>query len=96
MEFLRTGRNRILKVNHGQGVPFLTYPMLEACGMVIHGFSTRIGGVSQGYFSSMNLGFGRGDAEENVRENFRRIADSIGFSAEIWCCPSRRTLQMYR
>ncbi len=82
MEFLRTGRNRILKVNHGQGVPFLTYPMLEASGMVIHGFSTRIGGVSQGYFSSMNLGFGRGDAEENVRENFRRIADSIGFSAE--------------
>lgn len=33
-----------------------------------HAFTTRFGGVSTGNFASLNLGFGRGDAPENVRE----------------------------
>ena len=32
------------------GVPFLSYPMLEETGIVNHGFSTRLGGVSKGVF----------------------------------------------
>lgn len=40
---------------------------------VPHGFSTRLGGVSEGYLSSLNLGFHRGDAPENIRENYRRF-----------------------
>ena len=28
------------------GVPFLSYPMLEETGIVHHGFSTKLGGVS--------------------------------------------------
>ena len=32
----------------------------------LHGFSTRLGGVSQGYRSSLNLGAHRGDTPENV------------------------------
>ena len=43
---------------------------------------TWLGGVSTEYLSSMNLSFSRGDQEENVRENFRRIADAIGFTPE--------------
>lgn len=30
------------------GVPFLSYPMLEETGIVHHGFSTKLGGVSKG------------------------------------------------
>ena len=56
------------------GVPLLTYPLLERTNVVKHGFSTRIGGVSKGCFSSLNLSFTRGDEEEAVRENFRRIS----------------------
>lgn len=82
MEFQRTGEKKTIKVNQKGEVPYLTYPMLEETGMVTHGFSTRIGGVSREHLSSMNLGFGRGDAEENVRENFRRIAEAIGFAPE--------------
>lgn len=59
-------------------VPYLAYPMLEATGVVKHGFSTRLGGVSTGCYSSMNLSFTRGDEESCVRENFRRIAEAIG------------------
>ena len=34
-----------------------------------HGFTTRLGGVSTGHLSSMNLGLSRGDTRENVVEN---------------------------
>lgn len=68
-----------LKVN--RGVPYIYYPQLEETG-VVHGFSTRLGGVSEGIFSSMNLSFSRGDNPERVMENFRRMGDAIGFKPE--------------
>lgn len=55
-------------------VEYLIFPQLEETGIVSHLFSTRLGGVSKGYLSSMNLSFTRGDKEEYVRENYRRIA----------------------
>lgn len=63
-------------------VLYLSYPMLENTGIVNHGFSTRIGGVSEGIWESMNLSFSRGDNEAAVRENFRRMAEAIGVEAE--------------
>ena len=63
-------------------VPYLKYPLLEDTGIVNHGFSTKLGGVSKGYYSSMNLSFTRGDDEADVRENFRRMADAIGVKPE--------------
>lgn len=59
-------------------VLYLSYPILESTGLVKHGFSTRIGGVSEGIFQSMNLSFSRGDSEECVKENYRRISAAIG------------------
>ena len=29
--------------------PYLFYPLFERTGLVSHGFSTRLGGVSEGY-----------------------------------------------
>lgn len=63
-------------------VPYLEYPMLAKTGIVRHGFSTRLGGVSKGCYESMNLSFTRGDEEADVRENFRRIAAAIGVRCE--------------
>ena len=62
--------------------PFLEYPLFTDTNIVRHGFSTRLGGVSEGYFSTLNLGFRRGDAKEAVQENFRRIASAIGVRCE--------------
>ena len=78
----KTGKPENTKVHKEGGVIYLSYPALDRKGMVCHGFSTRLGGVSQGVFRSMNLGFGRGDDKENVLENFGRIAGAIGFSRE--------------
>lgn len=65
-----------------EGVPFLSYPILENTGIVSHGFSTRLGGVSEGGYASMNLSLSRGDSPEAVEENTKRIARAIGVEKE--------------
>ncbi|MDY7224795.1 peptidoglycan editing factor PgeF [Hyalangium rubrum] len=50
--------------------PFITSALLP----VPHGFATRAGGVSEGRFASLNLGFTVGDVRERVEENYRRLA----------------------
>lgn len=49
---------------------------------VPHCFTTRHGGVSTGNLASMNIGIHRGDALENVAQNYRILGDSIGFQVE--------------
>lgn len=68
------------------GVPFLSFPLLEETGIVTQGFSTRLGGVSEGDYRSMNVSFTRGDREEAVRENYRRLGEAIGFDCESLVC----------
>lgn len=60
------------------GVPFITFNKLNLPGL-IHGFSTRLGGVSDGFLSSMNLSFNRGDLTENVMTNHKRFAEAVGY-----------------
>jgi YfiH family protein len=62
----------------GDILPYYSVPALEALPMVHHVIATRGGGVSEGIFRSMNLSFSRGDKEEAVRENFRRISEVLG------------------
>ena len=64
------------------GVPYFVFENLENTGLVRHGFSTRLGGVSGGFLSSMNLSFTRGDDPGKVRENFRRMGMVIGFETK--------------
>ncbi|WP_342381404.1 peptidoglycan editing factor PgeF [Myxococcus stipitatus] len=45
---------------------------------VPHGFATRTGGVSDGPFDSLNLGFSTGDERAKVEENLRRLALAAG------------------
>ncbi len=67
---------------HTGDVPFLTYDKISEIPFVRHAFSTRLGGVSQGEFTSMNLSFGRGDRDENVTENYKRFCNAAGFEYE--------------
>ena len=64
------------------GVPYFVFKNLENTGLVRHGFSTRMGGVSEGFLGSMNLSFTRGDDPEKVRENFRRMGMAVGFETK--------------
>lgn len=65
-----------------EGVPLLTYPLLEKTEFVTHGFTTRMGGVSEGYCSTMNISTTRGDALEAIEENRKRLARALGVKVE--------------
>lgn len=56
----------------------LEYLVADGIG-VPHCFTTRFGGVSSGVFSALNLRYNGGDSPENVAENYRILADAIGF-----------------
>lgn len=72
-----TNENHSTCIREKNGVTYLTFPLLERAGL-IHGFTTRLGGVSKGDCASMNLSFTRGDREEDVRENYKRIGQALG------------------
>ena len=59
------------------GIPLQISPRMRQAGAV-HGFTTRLGGVSEGIYASLNLGKGRGDDPERVRENYRRVCAALG------------------
>src|SRR5215467_2041013 len=56
-----------------------TSPALKRIGWLIHGFSTRAGGVTTCYSGgTLNLGFTPADGRENVIENRRRLLLALG------------------
>ena len=56
---------------------------LEAEGITVpHCFTTRLGGVSEGYLSSLNIGVHRGEDPKNVEANFRFLAEALGIIPE--------------
>lgn len=85
---IRTGEGGTVKQNcvtlegTGQELEYLTFPSFEESGMVEHLVTTRLGGVSEGELATMNLSFTRGDREENVLENYRRIGRVLGCRPE--------------
>jgi polyphenol oxidase len=54
----------------------------EAPGPYRVAFSTRLGGVSEGAFESLNLGVLTDDDPENVRENRRLLCSELGVEPE--------------
>ena len=84
MRFVRKRLNRkdVIKVREasargGWKIPLLYFPSFEETGLVKHCFTTREGGVSQGIYQSLNLSFTRGDKEEDVRENYKILAQAL-------------------
>ncbi len=63
-------------------VPYLHFHSFDRQEWLQLTFSTRLGGVSKGYLSTLNLGWDRGEPRENVCENYRRYCASIGSKSE--------------
>ena len=89
---MKSGNRDMIK-RESHGVPYFVFRNLEDTKLVRHGFSTRLGGVSEGYLAELNLSFTRGDDPEHVRENFRRIGAAIGFEPEslVMSCQTHTT-----
>jgi hypothetical protein len=56
----------------------LASPLLSAIPGLRHAFFTRDGGVSEGFYGSLNGGIGSNDDPGNVAENRRRMAEQMG------------------
>lgn len=61
---------------------YLIIPSFEKTGLVRHGFSTRIGGVSDKPYHYLNLGLKKPDKKENILENYRRMCDALGVNLD--------------
>ncbi|HEY3063153.1 MAG TPA: peptidoglycan editing factor PgeF [Chloroflexota bacterium] len=65
----------------------LTFRNLSDVAGVVHGVSTRAGGVSTGRCASLNVSHTVGDASENVETNLSRLADAVGTERERFFSP---------
>ncbi|NLA27755.1 MAG: laccase domain-containing protein [Firmicutes bacterium] len=63
---------------HGK-IQYLQSPLLAGCPGVVHAFSTRVGGCSEGAMASLNTAFHTGDEYSCVCENRRRFLEPWGF-----------------
>lgn len=75
-------KTRNLKLNVKGDLQYITFPKLEALGIVKHAFSTRHGGVSTGDCAKMNLSFNRSDDFETVLKNYRILCGEIGIDVK--------------
>lgn len=68
-------------MNPDAALPLLISPLLEAIDGVVHGFTTRHGGVSRPPYDSLNVGLSeRGeDDPAAVKTNIQRVASALGF-----------------
>lgn len=56
-----------------QGIEYFAFTSFIASGMVTHAFSSRIGGISEGKYESLNLSILTDDLPAHVLENRRRF-----------------------
>lgn len=74
----------------------LEYSVADALEGTAHCFTTRYGGVSEGYLSSLNLGVHRGDVYENVVKNYDILGSAVGFRPEQTVFPMQRHTDVVR
>lgn len=82
LNFIKKTNQSDIDVRINKEVPYLFFQKIEDTNKVIHGFSTRLGGVSKEHLKTMNLSFTRGDEEEFVIENYKRITNALGVEYE--------------
>ena len=68
--------------NKDKDLVYYTIESFEKTGLVKHGFSTRLGGVSSGDLDSLNLGVKKKDTAENILNNYRIFTRSLGIDME--------------
>ena len=87
----KTNLNMTLRYDHDVLIEFRddTKPVkIHKSGIIEspHAFSTRIGGVSDSIYDSLNLGMNRGDSKARVTENFRRFFETAGIKNLAFVC----------
>ncbi len=67
-----------MQENYVGEVLYYTFPEFENCKEIVHGFSSREGGVSSGFYATMNMGVRTEDAKENIIDNYSIFCETLG------------------
>lgn len=83
--------SKTMNLHVSGGVNYLTFKTIdtEKFSFLRHAFSTRIGGISTGEYSSMNLGFSTGDLAKNVFRNFEIFCHNVGLDKTMLVIPEQ-------
>src|SRR5437588_699198 len=76
-ELLRPALESSLVTHHGSRVPYFQFAALAGLPGLVHGVFTRVGGVSEEPYTSLNVSLAVGDERDRVLENRRRIAVAL-------------------
>jgi len=68
----------MFRLSRRGAIAFLESDEFASPGFVTHAFCTRLGGVSEGSYASLNLGFRSGDRLEQVRRNKSLVEEGFG------------------
>ena len=75
-------KSNSLAVHQSGDLFYIGFPKLEATGKIRVAFTTRMGGVSRGQYSSMNMSTTNGDDINLVKENYRIICSALGIDSK--------------
>lgn len=75
-------KSTLNKVNLNGSLCYITFKNFNKHKEIRHLFSTRLGGVSKGCFSEMNLSFKVGDDVSCVMENYKILCGAAGINSE--------------
>jgi YfiH family protein len=75
---LKIDNDKVIINKRGE-LTFLEFANLKKYDRILtHCFTTRLGGVSEGECSTLNLSFNRNDSRENVIQNYQSISRALG------------------
>ena len=78
--------NNSTRISSKGDVTYIEFTPFDEFDWVKLHFSTRLGGVSEGIYSSMNFSFDRGDAYDNVYKNYELFLDTMDLKPEYCVC----------
>lgn len=86
MDFHYSNEAQVFTLQKRNEVPFLSFRGLDALSFIVNGFSTKLGGVSEGRLATMNFSYHKGDEPARVERNFQRMADALGVERDRMVC----------
>jgi YfiH family protein len=69
-------------LNKTHSIEYYESSFLSGCDFLTHAFCTRVGGVSEEDYASLNISFKEGDLESKVLQNWNRLAMAFGIPLE--------------
>ena len=74
--------NEWLPISGQLPVSYITFPSLSRYPELFHLFTTRLGGVSEGPYTSLNLGLGSDDTRNNIQQNYEILSNALSLDLD--------------